>query len=95
MDGATSNFVGVQNSFETAEAGGTGVWGYLGSLVKGRPHCSKSPRQHLALGQPLRGPSKRKSMGCPKGSTRQPSLPMLLSTGHPAEHGRNPAWVIP
>lgn len=27
MDGATSNFVGVQNSFETAEAGGTGVWG--------------------------------------------------------------------
>lgn len=29
MDGATSNFVGVQNSFETAEAGGTGVWGDL------------------------------------------------------------------
>lgn len=27
MDGATSNFVGVQNSFETAEAGGTGVLG--------------------------------------------------------------------
>lgn len=27
MDGANSNFVGVQNSFETAEAGGTGVWG--------------------------------------------------------------------
>lgn len=29
MDGATSNFVGVQNSFETAEAGGTGAWGNL------------------------------------------------------------------
>lgn len=44
MDGATSNFVGVQNSFETAEAGGTGVWGHPGSLaawVKGRPHCSR------------------------------------------------------
>lgn len=27
MDGATSNFVGVQNSFETAEAGCTGAWG--------------------------------------------------------------------
>ena len=27
MDGATSNFVGVQNSFETAEADSTGAWG--------------------------------------------------------------------
>lgn len=35
IDGATSNFVGVQNSFETAEAGGTGVWEDLDSLVKG------------------------------------------------------------
>lgn len=41
MDGATSNFVGVQNSFETAEAGGTGVWGTQAAWVKGRPHCSR------------------------------------------------------
>lgn len=39
MDGATSNFVGVQNSFETAEAGCTGVCGRPG--LKGRPHCCR------------------------------------------------------
>lgn len=85
MGGATSNFVGVQNSFETAEAGGTGVLWYGGE--PGR-------RYWRTVAKPSTGPQsaaswvmKAKSMGCPRGIYASTFSPGAVSTGNPPHRG--------
>lgn len=98
MDGATSNSVRVQNRFETAEAGGTGVLGG----GRGRPGqrglkettaLLQSHRQDLSSAASWAIMAEKH--GVPQGICASTLSPDAVSTGHPARRRRRPAGVPP
>lgn len=91
MDGATSNFVGVQNSFETAEAGCTGV---LGGGAPGRPGSLDEGTTALLQSHHCQEPwsaaswaIKANRHGVPQGIYASTFSPDAVSTGNPARCG--------